>query len=119
MKEKRKRNKILLGVSLLLAIILVLSGGIKIMIYLLLLLTGIFVGIKYTNLRRLYDDYKLSLRVNSILVSSKAAEASQAENERLKAELTSASQRLQIYQSAAKPSNHFSTNHNSEERRFF
>lgn len=71
------------------------------MIYFLLLITGIFLGIHFERFKRLYLDYKLSLRVNSIITSTKQYEQQEKEIERLKSDLNNAMQRASFYQAGA------------------
>lgn len=93
----KHRKKILLGTSSILALLVTYLGGGKLLIYLLLLLSGIFIGNKFNSLMQLYKDYKLSLRVNSIIANSKQYEQQQEEIERLKIENKSLLERLTLY----------------------
>lgn len=96
----KNRKRFIFFTSLSCSLLIVSMGGVKLMIYFLLLLTGLFLGIHYERLKRLYADYKLSLRVNSIITSSKQYEEQEKEIERLRRDLSSMSERLNFYQSA-------------------
>lgn len=99
MELLKYRNKFLLALAVLFGLSVTFIGGAKLLIYFLLSITGFYLGLKYASFKRLYEDYKLSLRVNSVLVSSKQTEQLQTENDRLKQELVALSQRMQVYQS--------------------
>lgn len=71
------------------------------MIYILLLLTGYFLGSRIEKLLQLYRDYKLSLRVNSIVTSTKQYEEREKEIQQLKNDLQTANHRLAIYSAAS------------------
>ncbi len=98
---KKYRKKFMLIVSILLGILITVLGGGKLLIYLLIFASGLIIGIKYLALKRLYDDYKLSLRVNSIITGSKQIEEIRLENDRLKLEIRTMSDRLNLHQAAA------------------
>jgi len=95
-----KHRKIVFSASLVASLIVVFLGGGKLLIYLALLLTGLFVGIRYERFRRIYQDYKLGLQVNSILVSQKQYEKQKEELEQLREDLKHANERINLYKAA-------------------
>lgn len=96
MKKVPFRKKILILVALCLGIILTMFGGIKLVIYILLLVTGVLVGWNAFRIKRIVDDYRLSLKVNTVLYSSKRTEEMTKELETLRSELRSANDRISL-----------------------
>lgn len=66
------------------------------MIYLLLLVTGCFLGWITKGIMQSIKDYRLALKVNSIQFSMKEFEKMQEENKRMKDDLQTATQRIQL-----------------------
>lgn len=95
----KKYKKLSLAITLLISLIVVFMGGAKLMIYFALLITGLFFGSRYERFRRIYQDYKLGLQVNSILVSQKQFTAQKDELEQLKQDLKHANERINLYKS--------------------
>lgn len=95
----QSRKRILFFIALPSAIIISMLGGAKLMIYIALLITGIVLGRSYATFKRMYEDYKLGLKVNTVLYSSKQTEQIKKENEQLKSELNQLNERFNMYKS--------------------
>ncbi|MEW9702914.1 hypothetical protein [Paenibacillus sp. SI8] len=98
MKDKVKSKKIQIGIAVIFGILITLMGGGKFMIYFVIAVLFFFMGKKYSDVWKLYHDWKLAIKVNTVQFSSKQMELLVNENKTLKDEISSANQRLQVYQ---------------------
>lgn len=109
----KNRKRFIFITSLFLSAIVIILGGVKLMIYILLLISGLIAGSRFEKLMQVYRDYKTSLRVNSIITSSKQYEEQQHEIERLRNDLRTASDRMGIYNAAQRGVNHSGNFHSN------
>ncbi|MEI7028343.1 hypothetical protein [Paenibacillus sp. y28] len=87
------------AISLVLSLIVTFLGGGKLLVYLLLLVTGLILGAKYTQLKQLYQDYKLGLKINAIQYSQKESQQLKQKVADLERDLATANQRITLYNS--------------------
>lgn len=102
LKKSKKFRTAMTIIFIILSIIFVTFGGGKLLVYVGMFISGLLIGWNINKFKSLYDDYKLALKVNSIQFSSKKMIEMQKENEKLKQELSSAAERISIYQSSTK-----------------
>ncbi|TMV42798.1 hypothetical protein FE783_36920 [Paenibacillus mesophilus] len=95
-----KNRKFRLILALVLGVTFALIGGFKLLVYVGLLLTGLFLGSQYQKYRQLFHDYKLGLRINTILYNSRESEEMKQKVEQLQKELASAADRIKLYQAS-------------------
>lgn len=103
-KQPMKYKKIIFAISACLSLIMVGFGGAKFLVYILLLLTGVFLGAKYTQLKQLYTDYRLGLRINAIQYSQKETDAMRDKMTALEGDLRTANERLKLYSASMQSS---------------
>jgi hypothetical protein len=93
-----RSKKIRFIASIILALIFTLLGGFKLLVYFGLLISGIILGSRYQKFKQIYNDYKLGLRVNTLLYHSKQTEEMKAKIEQYEKEIASAADRIKLYQ---------------------
>jgi len=86
----------ILLVAVFFGVIISLLGGFKLMIYLMLLVTGLLIGWNAYRIKGVVADYRLALRVNTIQFSAKQTEGLKEKIKDLESELKSAQTRLNL-----------------------
>lgn len=94
--NKKNRFFSILLAAVFFGVIISLLGGFKLMIYLLLLITGLLIGWNAYKVKGVIADYRLALRVNTIQFSAKQTEGLKEKIKDLEAELKSAQTRLNL-----------------------
>lgn len=88
---------VLFGVCLSLALIVTLLGGGIFTSFGVLFVLGFLLGWNGKKFKQLYDDYRLGLRVNAIMFSSRQMEAQMKEREQLIEEIRQLRERIAGY----------------------
>lgn len=94
--KKSKKKLILLLISIFLVSILSLLGGIKLMFYIFLLITGAFLGWQLKKVFIVLQDYRLALKINTVQFNAKETDILKTKLADLQAELKSAETRLNL-----------------------
>lgn len=85
------------GVIAVIGIIVALLGGGIFTSFGVLFITGLVLGWQGKKFKQLYDDYRLGLRVNAIMYSSKAMEEKEREREQMVKEIGQLRERIAAY----------------------
>lgn len=96
MKKLSKKQLAIYIAILMIGILLILLGGGSLLLYFSLIGFSFYAGFKARGVVQLVRDYRLGLKYNSLAFSQKQYEKIVKENENLKRELSSASERLNI-----------------------
>lgn len=96
MEIKKKRKFLLFGLAALFGLILTLFGGGKLVLYILLLITGIVIGYHIKAVITVVRDYRLSLKMNTVLFNAKESEKMKETIKQLQAELQAAETRMNL-----------------------
>lgn len=98
--KSKKRFMFIVVPALFLGVIISLLGGLKLMIYLMLLLSGLFVGWTAHRVWIVIKDYRLALKVNTLQFNAKQTEQLQGKLRDLEQELHVAKTRLDLQKGA-------------------
>lgn len=85
-----------LGVAVLFALVITILGGGMILVYLGLAITFFVVGWLSKGVLQVYKEYRIALKVNTVMYNNQETEKMKKEIEQLKGELKSASDRMSL-----------------------
>lgn len=99
-EKQRKFLKYLgLGISIFLGLLMTILGGGMILVYIGLMISFFILGWISKGIMQVFKEYKLALKVNTVMYNSKESEKMKLEIDQLRAELKSAADRIAIYKS--------------------
>lgn len=96
----KKRKLIFLAVAAFLGTTITFFGGGKLLLYFLLLLTGAVIGYNLKSVIQVIKDYRLSLKINTVLFNSKETNELKEKVKQLQADLQAAETRMKLKEHA-------------------
>lgn len=118
-KQRKFLKYLSLGIAIVLGLLITLLGGGVILVYIGLMVSFFILGWISKGILQVFKEYKLALKVNTVMYNSQESQKMKSEIDTLRAELKTAADRMTIYQAAAQQQkggnyfDHFDSNRSS------